>query len=372
VVKNLTLGSHRNCLEWRHAAVQAGLFRRVFTTRRRAVRRAVATLALALGAALGTEWPLTRAAAQPTPPLVLEATIPLEGVSGRIDHMAVDLRRNRLFVAELGNNTVGVIDLSAGRVAHRITGLREPQGVGYAEKQDLLFVANAGDGSVRMFRGEDFAPVGSLSLGSDADNVRVNPRNGTVVVGYGEGGLAILDPERRAKVADIRLPAHPEGFQIDPSGGRAFVNLPDARQIAVVDLENRRVLGTWRQADGKANFPMALDPGSDLLAVVFRSPARLTLFARATGEPRSQATACGDADDVFFDAKRQRLYVSCGSGEVAVFGQHGGQLRPLPSVQTSSGARTSLFVPDRDLLYVARRAGMLGGQAAILIYRPAS
>ena len=127
-------------------------------------------------------------------PLVLERTIPLTGVAGRIDHMAVDLARKRLIVAELGNGSVDVIDLTAGHVVHRIEGLREPQGVGYAASSDTIAVASAGDGSVRLFRGDDFAPIGMISLGEDADNVRVDSRTGRVLVGYGNGGLAVLDP----------------------------------------------------------------------------------------------------------------------------------------------------------------------------------
>jgi DNA-binding beta-propeller fold protein YncE len=325
--------------------------------------RIVAFLALAVG------WATPPAAAQPAPPLVLDASIPLDGVSGRIDHMTVDLRRNRLIVAELGNNTVDAVDLTAGQVVHRITGLSEPQGVGYVEKQDLLFVANAGDGSVRMFRGEDLTPIGSLSLGDDADNIRINSRDGTVVVGYGRGGLAVIDAERRAEVADIKLPVHPEGFQIDPVTDQAYVNLPDAQEIAVVDLDKRRVSGIRKQVDG-ANFPMALDRSSDLLAVVFRSPTQIALFDRQSGLRRDGIAACGDADDVFIDNKRGRIYVSCGSGEVSVFQHDDGSFRALHSVKTSSGARTSLFVPERDRLYVAQRAGIIGGRAAILVYRP--
>src|SRR5262249_54040798 len=98
-------------------------------------------------------------------PLRLEVKIPLGSVSGRIDHMAVDLARQRLFVAELGNDSVGVVNLAKGTVAHRITGLKEPQGVGYVASTDALLVANAGDGSVRLFRGDDFAPAGSIALG---------------------------------------------------------------------------------------------------------------------------------------------------------------------------------------------------------------
>src|SRR3978361_401719 len=68
------------------------------------------------------------------PMVILVRTIPLADVSGRIDHMAVDLRRGRLFVAELGNNTVDVVDLASGKIIQRIKGLKEPQGVGYAPK----------------------------------------------------------------------------------------------------------------------------------------------------------------------------------------------------------------------------------------------
>src|SRR4051794_32112670 len=95
----------------------------------------------------------------PLAPLVLEATIPLPDTGGRIDHLAVDLRRGRLFVAELGNGTVDVVDLTARRVAHRLQGLKEPQGIGYSPAADMIAVANAGDGSVRLFRGEDLAPA---------------------------------------------------------------------------------------------------------------------------------------------------------------------------------------------------------------------
>src|SRR3954467_11684233 len=103
--------------------------------------------------------PLPGAAQEASPPLVLETTIPLPDTGGRIDHLAVDLRRGRLFVAELGNGTVDMVDLAARRVVHRLQGLKEPQGVGYSPAADMIAVASAGDGSVRLFRGEDFAPA---------------------------------------------------------------------------------------------------------------------------------------------------------------------------------------------------------------------
>jgi hypothetical protein len=222
---------------------------------------------------------------------------------------------------------------------------------------------------VRLFNAADFAPAGSVALGDDADNVRIDPRNGLAVIGYGSGGLAIIDPHSHAKIAEIRLPAHPEGFQIDPQTGRAYVNIPGALQIAVVDLDARRVVASWPMRDASANFPMALDPAQSLLAGVFRSPATLLLLDVATGTARQRLPVCGDADDVFFDAARARIYASCGAGELAVL-HRDSSWQALEPVRTAFGARTSLFVPELDRLYVAERAGLLGSDAAIRVYRP--
>jgi DNA-binding beta-propeller fold protein YncE len=304
------------------------------------------------------------------PPLVLERTIALHDVRGRIDHMAIDLARKRLLIAELGNNSVDVVDLAAGTVVHRFTGLREPQGVGYAARADAILVANAGDGSVRLFDATDFSPVGSVALGDDADNVRIDPRTGLGVVGYGSGGLALIDPASRAKVGDIPLPAHPEAFQIDPKVDHAYVNIPGAHRIAVVDLEARRIIGSWPMRYAGANFPMAFDPAQSLVASAFRSPPSLLLLDAATGAERQRLPVCDDADDVFFDPSRARIYVSCGAGEVAVL-HRDSAWRALSAVPTASGARTSVFVPELDRLFVAERAGLLGSDAAIAVYRPA-
>jgi DNA-binding beta-propeller fold protein YncE len=327
----------------------------------------IAAVALLVASAMPTQ---NTAAAERATPLMLATTIPLNDVSGRIDHMAFDPKRQRLIVAALGNNSVEVIDLAAAKRVQRITGLSEPQGVGFAEKPDLLFVANAGDGSVRMFRGADFSPVGRIDLKSDADNIRIDPMNGNVVVGYGKGALAIIDPERRTVIGSVPLPAHPEGFQIEPGTGRAFVNVPDAGQIAVVDLNRRQQLAAWKIPGVGGNFPMALDAANGVLAVVARSPSRLLLLDATTGNVTLNLPTCGDADDVFLDTKRARMYVSCGVGQVATFQRDGERYRPLDTIATASGARTSLFVADVDRLFVGERAGLLGSSAALRVYQP--
>ena len=127
------------------------------------------------------------------PLLVLEQKIPLGKVGGRIDHLAINLERQRLFVAELGNNSVGIVDLHSGRLMRNLDGFRKPQGVAYVKSTDTLYVSNAGDGAVQLFQGPDFVPAGRIELGEDADNIRVDMKNDKVFVGYGSGALAVID-----------------------------------------------------------------------------------------------------------------------------------------------------------------------------------
>ncbi len=302
-------------------------------------------------------------------PLVLETKIPLGQVNGRIDHLGVDVKRQRLFVAELGNNSLGVVDLAAGKMLRTIAGLSEPQGVAYVPNTDSVFVANAGDGSVHVLRGDDLAPIGRIELGKDADNVRVDTRRNRVLVGYGNGALAVIDPATRTKVGDIRLNGHPEGFQIDESGAKVFVNVPDAREIEVADLASEANRSLPAQGAG-SNFPMAIDGEAHRVLVVFRSPPTLMALSSQDGRMVAKIEICGDADDVFVDAKRHRVYVSCGEGVVDVVEQREAEYRRLARVPTVSGARTSLFVPELDRLFVAVRARS-GEPAAIWVFRPA-
>jgi hypothetical protein len=148
------------------------------------------------------------------------------------------------------------------------------------------------------------------------------------------------------------------------------LNVPDAQQITVVERAAAKQIAKWGVPNAGANFPMALDATGDRLAVVYRKPALLAVFDTRNGNVVARLPTCGDADDVFFDAKRQRIYVRCGEGSVDVVQRQGDTFQELGRVPTVSGARTSLFVPDLDRLFVAVRAS---GQepAAVWVYRPA-
>jgi len=309
----------------------------------------------------------------PSSPLVHAGTIELPGVEGRIDHLAVDLARERLVVAALGNGSVEVVDLAAGRRTRSLKVPPEPQGILCLPRQDRIVVACGGSGTCEIFDGATLEPRKSLAVGDDADNLRCDPSQSRVYVAF-EGGLGIVDADTWTVLGRVPLDGHPEGFQLGPEG-RAYVNLPGRRQVVVVDLEKAVVAGHWSIDEAGANYPMALDAGGGaasgepLVLLGCRSPATLVLRARG-GEPRGTLALSGDVDDLFVDSARGRVYAACGEGFVDVF-EHGPDgLRPRTRIATAPGARTGLFVPERGRLYVAApRRGSAAARIEVLEVR---
>lgn len=306
--------------------------------------------------------------AQQSAALELERTIPLPTVQGRIDHFSIDTKGDRLFIAALGNNSVEVLDLKVGTLLRSISGLREPQGVLYEPTTNRLYVANRNDGSLRVFDGSSFELLKTVPYGEDADNIRFDAAHETVYVGYGSGALGAVDKTGK-RLADLKLDAHPESFQLEKNGPRIFINLPDSRKIAVLDRNTRAVIATWHTGGPQANYPMALDEEHHRLFVVCRSPARLVVLDTATGNIVQSLPTVGDSDDIFYDPTRSRLYAIGGEGAIAVIQQESpDRYRELTRIKTRKGARTGFLSPDFRRLYVAaRRDG--GNLAAIFVYK---
>src|SRR5215208_1902490 len=284
-------------------------------------------------------------------------SIQLPDVTGRIDHMSIDSQGGRLFVAALGNNTVEVIDLKAGNRTEEIKNLQEPQGVVYVPEGNQLLVSNGEGDSLDIYDGTSLKLLNQVELGDDPDNIRYDATTGYAYVGYGTGNssaLGVVDVGTGTKAGDIELSGHPESFQLESSGTRISVNVPTSGQVAVVDREKGSVVDTWPIENAKENFPMALDESSHRLFIGTRSPATLLVLDTETGKMITSLDSSGDADDIFYDATNQRIYVSGGEGAISVFEQRDPETYSLEGrVDTAKGARTSLFVPDSGTLYVA-------------------
>lgn len=300
----------------------------------------------------------------------LVKTIPLPGVVGRIDHFALDAQGQRLFMAALGNNTVEVIDLAAGKRIRSIGDCSEPQGLALVPGANRLFIANGGGGVVKMLDGSDFKTLKTFGDLPDTDNVRYDAQANLIYVGCGDGALAVIGATNGELIAKIPLAGHPESFQLEKNGNRIFVNVPSAQQIAVIDRIKNKVVATWPMNEFRANFPMALDEADHRLFVGCRRPARLVVLNTASGKKISDVEIDGDTDDVFYDASRKQIYVSCGAGFIDVIAQRDADKFDLRErISTTSGARTSFFSPDRGELYLAVRAGLISGSAEIRVFK---
>lgn len=297
------------------------------------------------------------------------SVIALPGVEGRFDHAAFDEATHRLFFAALGNNTLEVVDVNTGKRLHTLTGLKKPTGVQFLADLNLLVVASSDDGTCRFYDGASYAEKGRITSVDDADNVRFDGK--AVYLGYGEGAIGVIDPKTMKLTDSIKLPKHPESFQLERDGSRIFVNVPDAKQIVVVDRAAGKVVETWPVVNFHANFPMALAESQHRLFIGCRSPARLLAFDTQTGKRVADAPLSGDIDDLFFDVASSRLLASCGEGFIDVFRFAApATLERTYRIPSADGARTAFFNPKVGFCLAVPRRGAQG--AEIRIYRTAA
>jgi DNA-binding beta-propeller fold protein YncE len=317
---------------------------------------------------------------QDSAPLKLVQTIPLPHIKGRIDHMDVDVRGNRLFVAALENGTLEVVDLKAGKWTRSIPGFKAPQGVAYVRSLNKLFVASNDDGMVRVFRGDTLELLDSIHLDLGANRVAYDARAGLLYVGYGgraaskeNGAVGIIDARSEKHIADIQVGPRAAEILMDKSGQTLFVFDSIAGKIQVIDKGKREIRSTWpvsseRPGDG------AWDETTHRLMIGTRNPPEMIVMDSASGKEIAKLPTVEGMDGVYFDAAHKRVYVSGGRdtdvGYVFVYQQqdadHYAQIAKIP---TRSFAGTSFWSPELNRYYVAAAANDKE-QAAILVFEP--
>jgi DNA-binding beta-propeller fold protein YncE len=301
--------------------------------------------------------------------LVLEKNIAMPGVRGRLDHLDVDLKHQIIYVAALGNNSVEVIDLKQGKSIHSIRDLDEPQGIGYVPQHEEVFVANGGNGDGYFYNARTYQKIATVHLGSDADDVRYDSAARLIYVGYGNGGIAVINADNRQVVANIKLPAHPESFQLDKTLGKIFVNLPDAGMVGIINVSTATLETKWMTKGFSANFPMALDELNHQVFIGFRHPATLVVMDGKTAKSIQSFPIVGDSDDLYFDPASGKIIVSGGQGAISIFTKAGsGQFRQTRKIPTRNGARTSLLIPSMRIFVVAARAES-SNESEIMVYK---
>jgi WD40 repeat protein len=311
-------------------------------------------------------------------PLQLIQKVPIPNVKGRLDHFGLDLAGQRLFVAALGEdqNTVEVIDLKSGKWIASIPGQSKPQGLFYSPDFKKLFVANGTDGTCKIFDGGAFKLMDSLPIGTDADHVGYDPVTKYLYVGFGDaksGGLAILDTRNNKQIGEIKTDARPGGIKIEKARPQTFLTLTGATNLGLVDLKKREQISAW-PTGVSGNVALALDESHRRLFDGVRNPATLIVIDTESGKEISRLEGVPGIDDLWYDARRSRVYASGGRGfdvgSVYVYQQKDADHYELiAKVPTAPGAGTSFWSPELNRYFVAAPASDKV-DAAILVFEP--
>ena len=319
-----------------------------------------------------------QAAAQQQPPLKLIRTTPLDGFNGDLDHFAVDLKGNRLFLAAEEHKTVEVFDLRTGERIRSITGIDHPLTMVYLPGSGQLAVTDGDVGAVRLVDTKNYSVAKTLTLGHAVDHSAFNPQSNKYYVetdaaaGQKTHTLSIIDAKSFSHVGDIPgLPGDSnEAMVIDHAGKRLYVNLTGTDEIGVIDLERGQLVQRWPLPDAHMAHAIALDEDSRRLFTATRNPAKLIIFNMDTGKAVTTLPCVGVNSDMWFDKARKRIYVT-GSDTASIFEQRdANRYEHLFELPTAYRAKSSVFVPQLNRLYVAVSGkGKPDAKLALQIYQ---
>jgi DNA-binding beta-propeller fold protein YncE len=303
-------------------------------------------------------------------PLELVQTIPLIGVDGNLDHLAVDNKGMRLFVANKANNTLDVVDLKAGKLLKQIPDQTKVSGVAYAADCDMIFVGNGG-GVCNGIDGKEYKVVFSTKA-EKADNVYYHSGNKMVYVAHGET-VSVLDAKTGEVKAKIDTGGKTEEFRVDKKANKLFINLRSPSVVAVIDLEKNEVVERFKLTMTDANGPLAYDDKAALLFVGCGGKAPMIIAVDAkTGKELASVEIPAGIDNLHFDGKRNRLYASCGDGFLTVIEKKGDKYEVIAKLEEPKKSKTSIYNGGLGRLYlgVPKQEGKDGPEVRVYEAKP--
>ncbi len=313
-------------------------------------------------------------------PLKLIRTTPLPRFTGDFDHFALDLSGKRLFLTAEDHKTVEVFDLDGNRL-HSITGFGQPHAALFLPDVNQLIVTDGDDfGMVELVDGKNYKILRTIKLPEGVDGAVYNPVDHYYYVESGSDDasvkthvLNIIDTKTFTHIGDITLPGnHSEAMAIDREGKRLYVNLTGINQVGVVDLQSRKVLNTWPVPETQTTNALILDQPNQRLFITGRKPPTLVVLNSVDGKMVASFPISGLNDDMWFDKAKKRIYAT-GTETTTVFEQEDADhYKHLADVPTGFRAKTSIFVPELNRLYVAVSGkGKTNAELAIQVFETA-
>jgi DNA-binding beta-propeller fold protein YncE len=306
----------------------------------------------------------------------LVRTTDLPGISGDLDHMALDAAGQRLFLAAEDNGTVRVIDLRTGKLERTLKGFNTPHSILYLPEKNELYIAD-GSKAVQVLDSKTFQVKTTVPTTPGSDSIAVDRANhllyavsGGKDVSMKTSAISVINTESAKLEKEFPIEAaHVEAMALEKSGPRLFVNVTDKNYLAVVDRHTGKMTARWHIAEAKQNAPIAFDEAHHRLFVVCRDPGMLVVLNGDDGRTVASFPTGARADEVVFDDSHQRIYVAAGEGKIFPYQQiDQDHYKPLPPVQSASGAKTAVLSPDNKHLFLAVSPGEGKTGAKVLMF----
>ena len=311
------------------------------------------------------------------PALQLTGSTDLPGISGDLDHLAIDTDGQRLFLAAEDNGTLRVIDLKTGKMERTIKGFETPHSILYLPSSQELYITD-GSKAVQILDSKTFAVKKTIATTPGADSIGVDSSQGRLFTVTGgkdvsmkTSAISEIDTKSAKLLREIPIDAiHVEAMALEKSGTRLFVNVTDKNYLAVIDRASGKMAAQWPIKEARQNAPIAFDEANHRLFVVCRDPGKLVVLDSANGRTVASFATGQKADEVVFDNQHRRIYVAAGEGKIYPYQEiDADHYTALPPVESAPGAKTALLAPDAAHLYVSVSPGEGKTGAKLLIYR---
>jgi DNA-binding beta-propeller fold protein YncE len=293
------------------------------------------------------------ASAQSAAPLQLASKLEMPAsVQGRFDHLGIDQRRGRLFVAAESAHQVLVFDLKSGKYVRSIDGIEIPHAIFVREDRNRIYITDGGAGALKVYDGATYALLKTIPLKLDADSIGYDPATHLLYIDNGGGDahesfsmLSVVDTDRDTKVADVKIDGDTlEAMALEKSTDKMYVNNPAKNQVEELNRKSHTVVANWPVTRGKRNVAMALDEAGHRLFVASRS-GDISVFDTATGKEVASMPIGKGVDDLAFDAASKRIYAPCGGDGLIYVYQQGGkdQYKLVGKVPSARGGKNALL-----------------------------
>ena len=301
----------------------------------------------------------------PKPSLQLAGTTDLPGISGDLDHLAIDTAGQRLFLAAEDNGTLRVIDLKTGKLVRTVKGFETPHSILYLPDAKELYVTDGSKG-VKVLDSNTFGVKKTIPTTPGADSIGVDAKDHLLYAVTGgkdvkmtTSDISVIDTGAAALKREIPInAAHVEAMAVEQSGPRLFVNVTDKNYLAVIDRSAGEIVAKWPITAAKQNAPIAFDEPHHRLFVVCRDPGTLIVLDSQSGKALASFPTGAKADEVVFDKMHHRIYVASGEGKIYPYEQiDSDHYKPLTPVPSAAGAKTAVLSPDCGHLYVSVSPG---------------